>query len=230
MSTIALTDHTGARIVLGRKLSEGGEGAVYEVARRSDIVAKLYTSRVPRDATEKLPVLVSIADDWLKANTAWPLSVLYEGCLVRGFTMPSISPLHEIHDLFGPRRRHAIFPEATWRYLVHCGANLALLFMNMHGRGIMVGDVNSRNVVAQHKAVLKLLDCDSVQVATATRIYRCHVGVPEYQPPEVQGKAFGSFDRTPARSFWPRHPHIPSALYGASSIRRDSACRSRRIG
>lgn len=62
----------------------------------------------------------------------------------------------------------------------------------------MVGDVNQKNVMVSARATVQFVDCDSFQVRSPSgKIYRCGVGVPEYTPPELQGRSFKDFDRHP---------------------------------
>jgi DNA-binding helix-hairpin-helix protein with protein kinase domain len=43
-------------------------------------------------------------------------------------------------------------------------------------------------VLVASNATVRLVDCDSFQVSVGGRTYFCHVGVPIYQPPELQDK------------------------------------------
>ena len=63
---------------------------------------------------------------------------------------------------------------------------------------MVVGDVNSNNVVVHRDATTHLIDCDSFQIPGAGgALHRCTVGVAEYQPPEFQGKDLSRLDRLP---------------------------------
>ena len=44
-------------------------------------------------------------------------------------------------------------------------------------------------------ATVRLIDCDSFQVQDKSRLLPCGVGVPEFIPPELQGKDAGSVTR-----------------------------------
>lgn len=51
----------GERIMLGRELGRGGEGAVYEVDGKPDHVAKIYLSKISGDRVAKLGAMTGMA-------------------------------------------------------------------------------------------------------------------------------------------------------------------------
>jgi DNA-binding helix-hairpin-helix protein with protein kinase domain len=57
--------------------------------------------------------------------------------------------------------------------------------------------VNHGNVLVGPTGVVRLIDCDSLQIRDRDRMFRCRVGVPTHTPPELQGVSLGSIDRTP---------------------------------
>lgn len=192
-----LRDSSGTALTIGKKLGEGGEGIVYATNERSDIVAKIYSHPLTPTQVAKLEQMVFTADEALGSVAAWPVGMLYEGAQPVGFTMPLLDSQHPLHDLFGPRRRQALFPNAHWSFLVHAAINLSRAFEVLHGRNVVVGDVNSNNVVVFRDSTSRLIDCDSFQIRSNGTVFRCNVGVAEYQPPELQGGDFSRIDRLP---------------------------------
>lgn len=190
-------DSTGATLTIGKKLGEGGEGVVFTTNERSDVVAKIYSRPLTSLQISKLEQMVYAGDEALGSVAAWPTSMLYEGTQPVGFTMPLLTSQHPLHDLFGPRRRQALFPNAHWSFLVHTGINLSRAFEVLHDRNVVVGDVNSNNVVIFRDSTARLIDCDSFQIRSNGTVFRCNVGVAEYQPPELQGGDFSRIDRLP---------------------------------
>jgi DNA-binding helix-hairpin-helix protein with protein kinase domain len=190
-------DSSGAVLTIGKKLGEGGEGVVFTTHERSDIVAKIYSRPLTPVQIAKLEQMVHAADEALGSVAAWPVGMLYKGATPVGFTMPRLSAQQPLHDLFGPRRRQALFPNAHWSFLVHTGINVSRAFEVLHDRNVIVGDVNSNNVVVFRDATARLIDCDSFQFRTKNTIFRCNVGVAEYQPPELQGGDFSRIERLP---------------------------------
>jgi DNA-binding helix-hairpin-helix protein with protein kinase domain len=130
---------------------------------------------------------------------SWPTATLHSyarGPLV-GVLMPRINDHRELHQLYSPAERRALFPHADWQFLIHCAMNCAAAFETIHGQGHVVGDVNESGLLVSDEAMVKLIDCDSFQIADKGRVYRCEVGVPHYTPPELQGVSdLGTIDRT----------------------------------
>jgi hypothetical protein len=80
---------------------------------------------------------------------------------------------------------------------VHATTNVARAFETMHDRDIVIGDVNSNNVVIHRTSKTRFIDCDSVQIRRDGRLFRCNVGVPDYQPPELQSVDLTTAERLP---------------------------------
>ena len=120
--------------------------------------------------------------------TTWPIDVLRAsaGGQVVGLLMPSIAGQKPIHELYNPKSRLAEFPDTNWPFLLRSAANLARAFDVVHEHGHIIGDVNHGNAVVSPRAIVVLIDCDSFQAKLDGRWYPCEVGVPEYQPPELQ--------------------------------------------
>lgn len=183
-------------VKLGRLLGKGGEGAVYEVVGESSLVAKVYLRDVPAERAEKLRAMSQLLTPKLAALTAWPRDVLYgNGNKVAGFLMPKISA-HDVHEVYGPKSRQHIFPQADWRLLVRTALNTARAFAVVHEAGILVADVNHGGVMVSKDATVRLIDCDSFQLTAGKKTFFCEVGVEDFTPPELQGKAFRGIVRT----------------------------------
>jgi len=183
---------------LGEELARGGEGAIYEIAGRPDVVAKLYLKAIDRERSEKISALVSLGNEKLRALTAWPVEALRDAAgNTCGFTMPRIVGHRDIHNLYNPRSRKAEFPSADWRFLIRASTNVARAFAVIHGAGVVVGDVNERGVMVSKDAIVRVIDCDSFQVFVGDRRFPCTVGVPTFTPPEIQNQRdFKSIVRT----------------------------------
>ena len=185
-------------LTLGAELGRGGEGAVYEIAGRPEVVAKVYLKSIDAERSEKIGVLVSLGTDKLRVLSAWPMEVLRDSAgNTCGFTMPRIVGHKDIHTLYNPRSRKAEFASADWRFLIRAAANVARAFAVIHGAGVVVGDVNERAVMVSKDAMVRVVDCDSFQVFVGGRRFPCTVGVPTFTPPELQNqKDFRSVVRT----------------------------------
>lgn len=185
---------------LGPKLGTGGEGTVYAVEGAPDLVVKLYHESITEERAAKLEWLARNGSERLLKLTAWPVDVVREqpGGRVAGFTMKRIGQAEEVHALHSPKSRLQKFPEASWAFLLYVAANIARAVTAVHEHGLVVGDLNPKNILVTRQATVHLLDCDSFQVRVADTVYRCEAGFPDYTPPELQGVAFRDVDRSAA--------------------------------
>src|SRR5262245_9614877 len=195
---------SSGQLLLGRRIGVGGEGEVYEVEDRHDLVAKRYHQRPSPEKAEKLLLLSNIGTRRLRDVAAWPVDVLLdkpEGNIV-GFVMSRIEMAEEVHTLHSPKSRLQKFPDASWAFLIYVAANLARAVAAIHDHGLVIGDLNPKNILVTKKATVYLLDCDSFQVMGNGKTYRCEAGFPEYTPPELQGLAFKEIDRRPEHDYF----------------------------
>jgi len=227
---------------LGGRIGTGAEGEVYEIQDNSDLVAKVYHEPPPPEKAEKLVVLSRLGNERLFNLSAWPVSTLRDtpDGEIAGFVMKKISQAEEVHALHSPKSRLQKFPEASWAFLIYVAANIARAVAAIHEHGLVIGDVNPKNILVTKKATVYLLDVDSFQVTAEGKTYRCEGGFPEYTPPELQGVAFRNVDRAQEHDrfglavvifqllFLGRHPF--SGLYlGAGEMPLERAIREFRF-
>jgi DNA-binding helix-hairpin-helix protein with protein kinase domain len=153
-------DSHGMTLAIGKKLGGGGEGAVF-VTSDTGLAAKIYSRPLTQVQFAKLQAMVSVCDDTLRSVAAWPVGIVYLGSRPVGFTMPRLTAQVPLHELFGPKRRHMLFPDAHWTFLVHTALNVSRAFDVAHARDIVVGDVNSNKLVVYR-------DSKTNFIATAT--------------------------------------------------------------
>jgi DNA-binding helix-hairpin-helix protein with protein kinase domain len=193
-------DEQGNPVQFGKKLGEGGEGAVFDAMHNGEnVAAKIYLHALPNERQKKLHAMVQVGDSYLKQISAWPICVLLSKRHgpISGFTMPKFSGYHPVHELYGVSSRRQQFPKADFAFLVGAARNVAAAFDAIHAHGHAIGDVNENNIIVSHQGTVKLLDCDSFHVNTPTASYPCTVGVPHYTPPELQGhNSFHGVTRT----------------------------------
>ena len=206
-----LTNQSGQSIQLAQELGRGGEGAVFALAGRGDLVAKLYhPEQRTRQREAKLAVMVANPPRNARAITvanqakavlpalAWPNELLYLQGQFAGFVMPRIDRCPNIFEVYNPKLRSLRYPKVDRRFLHHAARNLAIVLAGLHASGYVMGDVNQKNILVNPQAMVTLVDADSFQVADGNgAVYRCGVGVPEYTPPELQGKVLAQVDRRP---------------------------------
>jgi DNA-binding helix-hairpin-helix protein with protein kinase domain len=186
-------DESGGLVRLGGQLTTpGGEGTIYELASDPTKVAKIYHQVADAQKVAKLRHLRTISSNGLLGISAWPVSLLFEAHshqAVTGFLMPLVKG-KEIHKLYGPHDRYSEFPAASWEFLVHVARNSAAAFETLHEHGVVMADVNEKNLLVTHQGLVRLIDCDSYQVRNASTIFHCDVGVPLWTPPELQGRDY----------------------------------------
>jgi len=191
-----LLDQKGKEISLGKRIGAGGEAVAYEMGEDPSLVVKIYHKPVNQTKAKKLLAMVGMAGDKLTPFAAWPKAVVTnsERKQVLGIVLPRVAGM-EIHSLYTPANRKRHFPEADWRFLVHVAHNFAAGVQVLHGNGIVMGDINQGNVLVGTDGLVNFIDCDSYQIQSANRIFRCEVGVPHFSPPELLGVSFSSIDR-----------------------------------
>jgi len=184
-------------IRLGKLLAKGGEGEVYLVEGRPDWVLKFYIieNLASRAAKVEAMVRAKLAE---KSNlVAYPIAVITDSRnRFAGFVMRMVPGHKEIHQLFGVGDRKANFPSADYRFLTHVALNFARAMADVHARNCVVGDVNSRGILVSDHAMVALIDADSFQITEGSREYPCEVGVPDYTPPELQGRSLSGISRS----------------------------------
>jgi len=191
-------DANGETVALGREIARGGEGAIRETEHDANVVAKLYLRRVESEKALKLRSMVRKATPDLLRVAAWPTMTLHDnpGGQLIGVLMPKVPDHREIHQLYSPAQRKAQFPKADWKFLIHVAMNCAAAFETVHHCGHIIGDVNQSGVLVSNQGTVHLIDCDSFQIRDNGRVFYCEVGVPQFTPPELQGRAFRGIERT----------------------------------
>jgi len=192
-------DESGNLIRLGSRLTTpGGEGVIYELDGDPSRVAKIYHQAPSAQKVTKLKHLRGLSSKNLLEIAAWPTSLLFDANhrhTARGFIMPLVKG-KEIHRLYGPHDRYVEFPAAAWDFLIHVAKNSAAAFETLHEHGVVMADVNEKNLLVTSSGFARLIDCDSYQFSHASGVFHCDVGVPLWTPPELQGRDFRSLVRT----------------------------------
>jgi serine/threonine protein kinase len=202
-----LTDQNGKSVELERKLNHGGEGEVYSVKGHADAVAKIYYAHSP-ERTQKLQVMVGTppADPTVNqghVSICWPKALVFSRSRVCvGFLMHRLDYSRNVpvHQLYNPTDRQQVAPGFSWGYLLRTAANIASVVEAIHACRYVVGDLNESNFLVSDRALVTLVDCDSMQVPRGDRgeVFHCPVGKPDFTPPELQGADFRQSARTAA--------------------------------
>ncbi|AIE84934.1 protein kinase domain-containing protein [Fimbriimonas ginsengisoli] len=181
---------------LGSVIAEGGEGIVYRIQGRDDVVAKLYKEwEYTRDA--KLHGLIDVSNKRLRRVAAWPLSRLCDAeDKTVGFVMESLEGWQPLHSAYQIRSRLQHAPNRSWAYLVRIARNLATCVHHAHDHDLVIGDLNESNILVGPDAMVKIIDADSFQIRVENTLYPCKVGKPELLAPELQGQSLEGTERT----------------------------------
>jgi DNA-binding helix-hairpin-helix protein with protein kinase domain len=214
---------------LGAEVGAGGEGIIRAVARRPELLAKLYRHMPGTRDVDKLRALVRAATPDLLTVAAWPTDCLKDrkGALV-GFVMQRVTDARPLYELYSPRSRVQHFPYADFRFLLHAASNVARLFAAVEQAGFLMGDVNHGNILVRSNGTVIAVDCDSFQVGDGS-LYPCRVGTELFLPPELIGRDVGAVRRTPTHTayglavllfhllFMGRHP-FAGRFHGAGEM------------
>jgi hypothetical protein len=187
-----------------RLLGAGGEAEVFEVPGRPHLAFKRYRNPTPERAA-KLRVMVDNPPqvEGAQAALAWPTELVQgPGGDLAGFLMRRIdlSTSVPVFRLYNPQARQQVAPGFTWRYLLRTARNVAAIVDAVHRAGHVVGDLNESNLLVSNRALVSLVDCDSMQVTDplAGEVHPCTVGKPEFTAPELYRRRKGLGPRTPA--------------------------------
>jgi DNA-binding helix-hairpin-helix protein with protein kinase domain len=194
----------GASISLGNLIGVGGEGTIYDVVELPDMVAKIYhPQRLNTSLAAKVHAMVATPpNDTTRAafrhvSIAWPEAVLLNETEFAGYLMPKIPKSDDLYILLQPQQRAKKYPTLNHRHFYRSARNLALAIDAIHQKGYVVGDVNFRNALFNERALITLVDCDSMQVVDADNVvHRCLVGISEYTAPELQKLNLAKINRT----------------------------------
>ena len=191
-SNDAVVTPGGKRMVLGKKISEGGEGVIYETDTPS-LVCKIYhKGKMTRLKRQKIELMVSRKIN--REGICWPTDLLFnQNAEFVGYVMPKAQGKTVQVSMFVKPVLEKSYP--TWGRIDLL--NLCLAFLEhirfLHSLNILVGDINPMNLLVTHESTkLWLVDTDSFQIEG----FPCPVGTVNFTAPEIQGVAYESFLRT----------------------------------
>lgn len=187
----------GTEVKVAKRIAKGGEGEVFFLDNMPEFVLKAYLPHLQASREGKVRAMVDARLFDLMSTAAFPVKIATNsnGGFV-GFLMRLVPDHKEAHELTTPSSRQKHFPSADYRFLVRTAINVARVFGQIHAAGCVVGDINQRSIMVSQKATVALIDTDSFQFIRNGQQHLCVVGVPEYTPPELQGKSLSSVVRT----------------------------------
>ena len=185
----------GRTYELDRVIRSGGEGIVHSIQGNPHSVAKIYKPeriadpQLRESARSKILAMLAMRFNPRvggRVLVAWPEDALFDRRGVfQGFVMPKIQDMKSLIWASRPSDRAVLWPDGyRWRYSMSIAFNLARTIECLHSAGIVVGDMNTNNILINAMGMVTLIDADSFNIQP----YKCIVGFPEVLPPELQGK------------------------------------------
>lgn len=188
---------SGRQIQLGKLIGSGGEGKVYLSSETPSKAIKIYGDSENPTRSEKIQKMVSLGLSKKTELISYPDEVVTsESGKIIGFSMNLVRDHEQVHNLYGVKSRKNYFPEVDYRFLVRVATNIARAMAQVHASPCVIGDVNHSGVLISKTATVALIDADSFQLKDGGLTYPCVVGVPDFTPPELQGKSLRSVERT----------------------------------
>lgn len=231
MTALWLDD--GTTVQLGTVLAKAGEGSIYEVIGREDLVAKVFHATLSglSEKLDKVAAMVetpppgAVQSDGFVVLT-WPQHVVFESGYPVGYLMPRIDTTTavEIHTVSNPFNRANPLKgapqwtvNATWAHLVTVAANLCLAVDVVHRVDAVIGDFQERNVLVSNTSRVTLVDCDSMQfTAPGGRQFLCGVARPEFAAPELAETNLRLQPRNASSDLFALAVHIYQLLMGGN--------------
>lgn len=186
---------------LGEKFGEGGEGVIYALAQRDDVLIKLYhedqLAKRGDALQKKVEAMRGVQALAEQQSVSWPLiSVFDKHKRWIGYAMYKAEGKDMFllaHAMLYQKHFLGLDRHKITGYLINLVQQLKLLQDN----GVMIGDYNLHNILCNpNNDQVTLIDCDSYQLLLNGKHYASPVGTPDMTPKEHHGKAFSSLVRT----------------------------------
>lgn len=183
---------SGNELVLGKLISAGGEGSIFETQFASQVCKIYHRNKLTRLKQRKVELMVSRKID--RPGVCWPSEIItnIEGEFV-GYLMPLAKGITMQTAMFVKPRLEKTFPMWERRDLVNVAGTFIDHISYLHSLNIIVGDINPMNLlVTEDSTKVWIVDTDSFQIEG----FPCPVGTVNFTPTEIQGINYSSFLRT----------------------------------
>ena len=175
---------------LGDQIGHGGEGNVYAIDK--NLACKIYSmSKLTNSKIEKIKLMISkpIYDQ----DICWPIDLVMNSYNeIVGYTMP-IAKGHILSKVQNRAFMQEYFPKWKKKDIVTLAYTIVEKFYYLHERNIIVGDINTRNIMFTSPTQVYFVDTDSYQIEG----FPCPVGTNEFTCKELleSGAKFPEFLR-----------------------------------
>jgi DNA-binding helix-hairpin-helix protein with protein kinase domain len=190
-------DESGTAFALEDELARGGQGVVWRLRGVNSHLVKIghsvptETDRLRALALRKLsPALLDVA--------ALPVSLAFhDAALTRycGVFMPKAEGV-DVFEMYNAATRRSLLPGATFQLMVKTARQTAEAFAKIHAHGLVIGDVNEKNLKVMPGSGVRVIDADSFQVHDGGQCFTSDVGTPLWTAPELQGLHLTGLQRT----------------------------------
>ena len=189
-------------------LAKGGEGEIYPLQARPEVLVKYYfPEKLQKDGkflSEKITTMATLRNSFKRyKNISWVAIPVYnEQKQWIGYAMP------KIHGYILRTLAHALLYKKHAPNLNRLDiAQLMLSWLNtieaLHRKNVMIGDYNLQNFLWNPITLeVGFIDCDSYQIKTENKFFPCLVGSPDLTAPEHHGKDFRQIVRTPESEYF----------------------------
>jgi serine/threonine protein kinase len=182
----------GQEVQLTVKINTGAEGLVFRTNDHK-VVAKIYHRGILTPLRwMKLTHMTRVG---LRAKgICWPTHLLYNQSKEPvGFIMPAAEgyTLGSVFD--GPDAIMDRFPDWDRFSVTQAACQVLEKIIYLHLHGILIGDLQLKNIMIHNPSEVYLIDMDSVQIENLP----CPVGTEDFTPPELWDHSFASFLREP---------------------------------
>lgn len=187
-----ILDDLGRPHTLASEIGSGGEGSVYRTS--TGLACKVFApSRWTPTLLAKLELMLRRPPR--VPGVCWPLSLARRaGDTPVGYLMAAARGRELQKTIFIKPLLAAAFPDWDRRHLALVTVTILRRIIEIHRHGVLVGDVNPRNILVESADSVFFVDVDSYQVEDFT----CPVGTPPFLHPDLLGRDLGTVLRTPA--------------------------------
>ncbi|MBM4365825.1 MAG: hypothetical protein FJ102_06385 [Deltaproteobacteria bacterium] len=185
-----VSDAAGRVHRLAKLLGTGGEGSAF--LTDTGMVCKIYRAdRLFRTRLEKLELMAR--NPVGHRAICWPTSVVRRSEGRVGYLMSAARGRELQKSVFVKPLLVQHFP--SWRKvnLVQLAISVLEPIAQLNSRGILLGDINPRNILVASDSEIYLVDTDSYQFMG----HPCTVGMPPFLAPDLYGKQLDAMLRTP---------------------------------
>jgi serine/threonine protein kinase len=186
--------------IRGAQIKDGGEGFIFEVQGRPDLLIKIYKDFDAQGQDILTPELIKKLE-YMQRNPpkelidqgtiAWPIDFVREHGKIVGFVMPKLKFDTQILQIYA--YKHPVYDKGSYdafpssKSRIGIAINLASTIHILHSSGYVIGDLNHENIgINRQTGTINIVDCDSFHIDDHNgTVMRTNVIMPGYLAPEI---------------------------------------------